>query len=219
MSSKRDRQRTEFAKLVYHLRQVLDLYRVIGLNSGPLSRRRRSTAFWIHVKMLAHESIAATVCKLFEREDRYGRNSIPAVITALPNGRWKSQQRAAVVLFAKKYGVSANMADVKSYLRCALYCFECSNKQILDDLREFRDKHVAHSEAGYKLRLLPSIETFEQIFAFANDFYQMVTRDLFESGPDTFDSHVGRAAINLMTALRIQNPTFDFEVRLGRTTT
>jgi hypothetical protein len=58
---------TGYATLVYRLRQDIDLYRVIRLNRDQLSVHGKSKAFWWYLEMLAHQSIAVTVCKIFER--------------------------------------------------------------------------------------------------------------------------------------------------------
>jgi AbiU2 len=211
MKATSERKRTDYAKLVYRLRQDIDLYRVIGLNVRQLSEHGRSNAFWGYLEMLAHQSIAATTCKLFEREDRYERNSIPALISGLPDSAWTPEQIESVVRFAAKYGASSKFSDMKSHLWCALYCFECSNRKALDDLIEFRNKHVAHSQGGYKLSPLPSIDSFEQIFAFTNDFYRVVSDALFGVVPVVIYSPVGRGAIKVMKALEIADLQYDFK--------
>jgi hypothetical protein len=211
MKAKSERKRTDFAKLVYRLRQDIDLYRVIGLNVSQLYEHGQSRAFWGYLQILAHQSIAATTCKIFEREDRYERNSIPAIISGLPDGAWTQEQIESVVRVAAKYGVSAKFSDMKSHLWCALYCFECSNRKILDELKDFRNRHVAHSQGGYRLSALPSIDSFEQVFAFANDFNRVVSDALFGIGPATIESPVGRGAIKVMKALEINAPKYDFK--------
>jgi AbiU2 len=211
MKAKSERKRIDLFKLVYRLRQDIDLYRVIGLNVSQLSVHGRSGAFWGYLQMLAHQSIAATTCKIFEREDRHERNSIPAIVSGLPDRAWTHEQIESVVRFAGRYGVSAKFSDMKSHLWCALYCFECTSGKTLDDLRVFRNKHVAHSQSGCTLSALPSIDSFEQVFAFANDFYRVVSDALFDIRPATIDSQVGRGAIKVMKALKIATPKYDFE--------
>ncbi len=72
-----DKKNIGLAKLLYELRQDLDIYCLISANADKIKGKGIGNAFFGHLQQLALRSIAVNICKIFEEEKGYQLNSIP----------------------------------------------------------------------------------------------------------------------------------------------
>lgn len=210
LGSKIDLKNVQLALLLSNLRQNLDLHRVIGLNADELKKLGLGESFWGAVQQSAHDEIVLLLCKIYEREDQYERNSIPGVINALPSSKYTETQRASVVRFGKKYGNTAPSVCLKCHLQDTLRLFVEANADTFNRIRKFRNKFGAHSEHGAKPTSLPSHKSFETLFDFGVDFYKMISDGILGVGPALMGGYVGVGTIKLMKKLGIEKPQFSF---------
>jgi hypothetical protein len=82
--SKTDKKNIELSKLLYHLREDIDLERIIRLNVVALRDGEISNALVWYLRKTAQESLALYFCKIFELPDGHSLNSIPGIIGSLP---------------------------------------------------------------------------------------------------------------------------------------
>lgn len=205
-----DEKNIGLAKLIYRLRQDLDLYRIIGLNQKELTEKGVSVALWGHLQMMAHESIAVTICKIFEKEDRYPRNSMPGIIEELCGKTSHDGRTVLLQKFAEKYGVNADILEEAQLLAAVVADFRQKHTVALARLKYFRDKIGAHSEHGIVVDALPSLDECEQSFEFAVDFYRVVSAVYIDVIPAFIGSHVGDGLVRVMEALGIESPAVKF---------
>jgi hypothetical protein len=201
---------SEVGKLIYRLRQAIDVFRVIGLNVEALDKRNAGTAFFGYVQSTALEQIALIICKIYEREKGYELNSIRGVIRRLSERSFTREQLRGIELFGRKYGNVGVCVDAEQFLCRTVELFGEGHKEALRRLNTFRDKFAAHSEAGIQLQPLPSQDDFECRLQFAYDFYSVIHDSVVGVGPALMSSHSGWSLIRLMEAIGIKDPVFHF---------
>jgi hypothetical protein len=214
MNRNLDPKNVALVKLVYRLRQDIDLYRVVGLNADSLRQAGVGVGFWSYLQQLAHESVALTICRIYEKEQRYPLNSIPSIINILPC-ECSIDEISAVLKFSRKFGTIKDVTSVREILAAVFESVCRDHAESLQKLKIYRDKFGAHSEDGAELKPLPSLAEFESLFEFANEFYRLVSDTLLGFGPAPIVETVGRSAVMVMARLGIQNPRFDFEESAG----
>src|SRR6478752_3754833 len=84
MNPKTDRKNVELRRLVGHLRDHIDVHRIIGINHSALSASATSNILLGHMQRSALESAALIICKIYESSPRNDLNSIPGIIESLP---------------------------------------------------------------------------------------------------------------------------------------
>ena len=81
MQRSMDEKNIGLARILYELRQDLDIYCLISINAGKINENKRGIGkiFFGHLQQLALRSIAVNICKIFEEEKGFELNSIPGV--------------------------------------------------------------------------------------------------------------------------------------------
>ena len=217
-----DRKNIGLAKLIYRLRQDLDVYRIIGLNAAAAKRlggQQVSGGFFGYVQGAALESAALTARKIYDWEDprkQYKLNSISGVMARIDKHRFSPEQAKAVERFCVKFGKTVVEKRPATYLRKTSVAFQKKHTVSLERLRRFRNQHVAHSEfmifrKGAKPdKALPSLEEFEELFDFAVDFYKLVSDGLLNVGPTGFAPYAGTGLVRTLKNLGLPDAQFDF---------
>lgn len=211
LGSKTDKKNIELSKLLYQLREHLDVARIIGLNVVAIRNSEISNALGGHLQKTAQESLALYFCKIFELPDGHSLNSIPGIIGSLPKTPLSGDQIAAFVGFGTKYGNKANPSQAKSYLNKTFNQFRKRHSVSLKLLKNFRDTVGAHSDSDSNSKILPSHDECEKLYAFVVAFYNLVARYVINSGPATIPRGAGSGLVRLMKSMGIQNPKTDFE--------
>ena len=209
--TKTDFKNIALAKLLLQLRGDIDLHRLIGLNLKSLRRSKISNALLGHLQNLAHGSIAICICKMLEESKRNELDSIPAIIESLPPLTISAEKAKKIEEFGSRYGNSCSLIEVKSYLRGTLGLFVGMHSRTFERLKKYRDKIGAHSESQVRKDSLPSHAEFEEIYTFAEDFYEVVSRNIINVSPVTFRGHVGKGFFKLMESMGLETLLFDFE--------
>ena len=212
ISPKVDPKNVGLVKLVYRLRQSIDLYRIIGMNVEAIKQSAGGPTFWAHVQVLALESVALSVCKIYEHEKHNELNSIPGIIDHLSTV-CPAEQKISVDRFLERFGGALGSTDLLEQLRTVFKKF-CSDHSVsLQKFRVYRDKVGAHSEHGAALDSLPSVDEFEQMFEFADSFYRLVSGGLLNIGPALVGAHVAVDVVAVLKRLGIVNPKINFEAK------
>ena len=210
--SKTDKKNIELSKLLYHLRDDIDIERTIGLNVVALRESQISYALVWYLRKTAQESLALYFCKIFELPDGHSLNSIPGIIGSLPETPLSGDQVTAFVDFGRKYGNTAKPSQAKPYLKKTLHQFRKKHSVSLKLLKDFRDTVGAHSDSDSNSKFLPSHDECEKLYTFAIEFYNLVARYVIKSGPATIPRQAGSGLVRLMKSMGVQNPKTDFDV-------
>jgi predicted DNA-binding mobile mystery protein A len=208
---KTDDKNIGLAKMIFWLRQNLELYELISVNVGNLRTVGASEALFGHLQKLAMEAIAVTICKIYEEEKRNELNSIVGVINALPErNQYTQAQLRSVERFAEKQGMRKECENPREYLLQLFSEFTISHAEGFSSLRRFRDKFASHSEHNFELGTLPSFEEFEALYTFADGFYRLISEEFLDVGPALFELYVRTGFIKLLRAIGIKNPAQRF---------
>jgi hypothetical protein len=212
LGSKTDKKNIELSKLLYQLREDIDVERIIGLNVVALRDSEISNALVWHLRKTAQESLALYFCKIFELPDGHSLNSIPGIIGSLPETPLSGDHATAFVGFGRKYGNKADSSQVKSYLNKTFNQFRKRHSASLKLLKDFRDTVGVHSDSNSNSKFLPSHDEFEKLYTFAVEFYNLVARYVINSGPAPIPRLAGSGLVSVMKSMGVQNPKTDFDV-------
>jgi hypothetical protein len=91
-----DHKNIGLAKILFSLRQDLDIHCLIRVNGSQIDHHRPGNWFLGHVTMRALESIVLAICNIYEDENgRYELNSIQGVLNSLSRRRDRRAAPAA----------------------------------------------------------------------------------------------------------------------------
>jgi len=171
-----DQKYIGLAKLLYALRQDVDVYCLISVNVKAISEIGTGQNFFGHIQRLTIEAISLNVCKIFEDErGRYELNSIQGVMNQFRRIDQKPTvlNASKLTTFITRYGGQVT-EDAVSCLQSTVDSFRAKHKNDLERFKTFRDKVIAHSEYGVTIENLPSYAAMEQLFDFGADFYSLI---------------------------------------------
>jgi len=205
-----DDKNVELLKMISHLRDHIDIQRIIGLNAVALRNSNISRALLGHIQMSALDSTAIYICKIFEASARNELNSIPGIINSLARTPLSVKQKQDFSTFGRKYGNHLEPTEGKSYLDGTFGLFRGLHSASLNQLKEFRDTIGAHSDSTATIKVLPSHAEFESFFNFAYDFYALISRSINNVGPAHIPGKVGAGLRKLIETMGVKSAKFDF---------
>jgi hypothetical protein len=103
-------------KLLYGLRQELDIFCLLSVNATTINQRGVGKNFWEHIQRLAQESIVLKICKVYEEEKTYPLNSIGGVLSHVLTESPKALDNLKIEAFIQKYSGPTGTADHASRL-------------------------------------------------------------------------------------------------------
>ena len=207
---KADLKTIELGKLIYWLRQYLDIHRMIGLNADLLKKKEAGGTYWGVNYRMALDAIAVTVCKIFERETMgYERNSIPGIIAELEGKKLAGARAACVRRYGEKYKIRTSGTQPAATFCAVVSAFKDAHSKSFQRLKDYRNKIGSHSEHGFRGEDLPSHDEFETIFEFANHFYR-TAHELDDVHGALMTKHAEMGLVPVFKKLGIENPTRNF---------
>jgi len=150
-----DKKNIGLAKLIYGLRQDLDIDCLIATNATEI-KKCGAGVFFGHIQMRVVESIALCICKIFEDEKKYELESISGVVRYLVAQPSTCLDESKVNEFLLNYGCASSADSPIGKLQSTLEEFRDKYKDELERFKSFRDKVVAHSEYDASRDSLPS---------------------------------------------------------------
>ncbi len=195
-----DQKNIGLAKLLYELREDLDIYCMISINADRIKQRGIGKIFFGRVQQLAVRSITLNICKVFEEEKGYELNSISGVLRHLLTEAPSTLDEVKIRAFIQKYNGPSDFRSSISTLQSTIDGFRAKFKVELDRFKEFRDKKAAHSEYDISIETLPSYDVMENLFCFGADFYDLVSAAFVGVAPYDFETW-RRAKISLKRLL------------------
>jgi hypothetical protein len=174
-----DQKNIGLAKLLYELRQNLDIYCLLSVNAGKIDIGK---AFFGHLQQLVIKYISMDICKIFEDENNYELNSIPGIIRHLSKSPTVFED-SKIRNFVQKYGGPSDAENLISALKVTVNNYKKRHRRELNRFKTFRDKKIAHSEHGFSIENLPSYDSMERLFSFGKDFYNLIASTIIGVGP------------------------------------
>jgi hypothetical protein len=213
--TKRDGKNSALFELVAQLRDHIDVRRIIRWHFDALRNNDIDGAFLGYLRTSAHESIAIYVCKIYESSTRNELNSIPGIIESLPLTRLGDTQKREFATFGKRYGNYSEPTEARSYLKGTFGLFCGIHSESLDRLKKFRDTIGAHSDSKAARRSLPEDVELDKLFAFANDFYELICSSVNKGGHRSVSRRVGHGFKRLLESMGVDNVKIDFDDESG----
>ncbi len=214
MNEQIDNKNIGLSRLIFDLKQSMDLRMLIGLNATKINKKA-GKSFFGYVQKLALENIALSICKIFEKTKRNKINSITSIIDFINSNPATPKYSEQIESFIDQYG--EKMVKKNQYggpLKKILEKFKEDNKGDYSKFKEIRDSRVAHSQdmsEGTKL-LVPSYDAMEKFLNFASEFYSMIHESFIGGSPVDHESDrkIFRGAITILEHLGHQNIKTEF---------
>ena len=170
-----DHKNIGLVKLLYELRQDIDIYCLISINDDGINQRGVGKSFIFRLRQLVIKSIALSICNIYEYKNKYELYSIHGVLINLPNEVRTTLDDNKLKAFIQKYNGLLTSDNSISAIESTIKGFRKRYKDELNRFKAFRDKKVAHSEFGFTGDSLPSYDMMEKLFYFGADFYELVS--------------------------------------------
>ena len=197
------------SKLLYFVRQDIDVHRVIGLNVQELQKLVVGAALFWHLQRSAHIGIAMHFSKIYELPGKYLLNSVPSIAMTFRETVTNETDLAAIGRFSTKWHEVTN-EDVTliggELLSRVVMGFRRRMVSQLGVLQDFRDKYGAHAEAGFEPSSLGSHDDYEQLFEFAYDFYQLLSPIVSKAYGASIPPHVETSLSDVLMKLGVNEP-------------
>ena len=207
-----DDKNIELCKVLYEIKESLELYKITALNAGKIKSFGAGKTFFAYVQMLAQKSVAINMCCILEKQKGFELNSIPGLLSYIRDKGIAANDQSPIDNFISKYGKSSQTLE-ETYS-----AFYSQHKQSIERIKNIRDKRIAHSEhpaltTAKNTTSLPSYDAMEKILTFGIDFYPMVARAYLENiFPVDYnrDAKVLTSTCSLLKKMGIDEITKDF---------
>jgi len=176
LNSKIDNKNIGLLKNLYWLRNELDVYCLISVNSESIKKRGVGKSFFGFLKRSCIDLITLNICKIYEYEKDYELNSVEGVLKHITDKQLSALDSSSVCDFIRKYENRPNKDELLSSLSSTVAGFKKKYENELERFKTYRDKGVAHSEFGFNPNDLPSYDVMERLFDFGVDFYKLVSK-------------------------------------------
>jgi len=176
LNSKMDNKNLGLLKILFLLRQELDVYCLITVNRESIIKKGAGKTFFTFLQGACKKLIALSICKIYEYEKAYELNSVEGVLKHIIDERLSALDSSRVCSFISKYENRPDEDELLSSLSSTVAGFKKKYENELERFKTYRDKVVAHSEFGFNLDNIPSYDVMECLFDFGADFYKLVSR-------------------------------------------
>jgi hypothetical protein len=188
ISTSIDYKNIGLVKLLHRLRQDLDIFCLVSVNVDGIKQRGIGVSFFGHLRQLVIESIALSICKIYEHEGKHELNSIHGVFRNLPKDVRTILDNAKLKAFIQKYNGPLIMDDPISAIESTIKKYRKRYQIELDRFKNFRNKKAAHSQYEVSIDNLPSFDVMENLFYFGADFYALISSSFIGVGPHDLNS-------------------------------
>ncbi len=195
IDSKTDNKNIGLVKILWELRQALDVYCLVAANTDSIEGKGAGKSFFRFLRTSHVHLIVIDICKIFEDEKkckqgkvRYELNSIDGVLKSLADSQPPVLGPAKVNSFVRKYSNGRGEDGTISAISLTVDDFKTKYQKELERFKTYRDKWCAHSEFGSNPRDLPSYDIMERLFNFGLDFYMLVSEAFISVGPCDLNS-------------------------------
>jgi len=200
-----DEANIELSKSLLTIHNSIAVYSIIGLNAERIEKGHTYFGF---VQQQQVEFIAIGLSKVFEQEKTYRLNSIPSILRFIESNEILPTNPHAVSNYLGQWKNETSRAwthDVKRMLDSQYSKYKIEIRRI----KEARDTHVAHSQAGIPRKDLPSVAVFHELLALAFGFHDFVNSGFINthSHPILTDTSVQNSLANVLRAIGVSDVT------------
>lgn len=200
-----DAANIERSKSIMNIHSSVVVYSLIGLNA---SRIKKGRTFFGLVQQQQVELIAIGFSKIFEQEKGYRLNSIPSILRFIERNAIAPSDPHAVseYLGTRKSGKGKHWLDDLKRMSADEHA---KYKRELHRLREARNTHVAHSQAGSPRKDLPSVAVFQELLLLAFGFHDFINSAFINthSHPILTDNRIQASLSNVLAAAGVPDVT------------
>jgi len=210
-----DERNIELSKILYTLKQSIDLEKILGLNADTINKQGCGKRFFAHIQMITIEVCVMYIWKIFEKEKReYSLNSIPAIISFIKENKVQPKGDGAITEFISKYG--PHIKNKNGYITILENIYEDfyeKHKISFERYGYARNKVFAHAEYKAQVNSLPSHTVMKELLLFGVDFYYMICRAYINVGPHPIheDKQILKSASGLLKMLGIKDVKTEFD--------
>ena len=177
MSKKLDGKNIELSKILFEMKQNLDIYKAIGLNAKSINLKGSGKTFFGIAQRNALRLYIVDVCKIFEERKNNKLNSLPEIIDFIKNNQIELIDFKPICKFVQSNDKSTTRED--DYLEILseiLGEFKEKNKNIFKFYKTLRDKKLVHAEDISRLQKnsSPTFCEMERLLLFGVAFYSMI---------------------------------------------
>ena len=167
----------ELAESLFRLKQDLSVYEVIAANSDRL-RDCEYNKFLSYVYWRSQSSIIVRLCSIYEtqieKDKAYSLSSISGIRKSIINGDLEISE-LILTEFLKLYPCDdPTIIDRTKQFLHSTKQFGFQNKQVIKELKKYRDTQLAHHETGIEIKSLPSFAEMDSLYKFAYLFCKVV---------------------------------------------
>lgn len=199
------------AKLVFDLRQDLDLYCLLSANWTEINDQFGVAGLFPQIRRRVLGGIILGLCKAYEVEGHmYSLNSIDGIMQQLKNDNLEPFDDSALRDFVNASPGKTLPVDA---LDVTINSFKTQYRAELEKFKQARDKVIAHSEFLALIDTVPSYDVMEKLFLFVSKFYEAISTAFWGINPDDIPNN--RPAyvdlVRLLEILGIENVKTDLQ--------
>jgi hypothetical protein len=204
-----DKSNIELGNSLWAIRSSITVYSVIALNASKIENGK---GFFGFVQGQQIELIAVGFSKVFEKEKNYRLNSILSIIQFIKKNNIDPTNPRALSNYLAHWKIDKGESWVLDLEVLLKNQYTKYKKEILR-IKEARDKHIAHSQAGVPKKDLPSIAVFEELLGIAFGFHNFVNSAFLNvsSHPILTDTHVQTNLVKLLREIGLSDVTTEFQ--------
>ena len=183
-----DQKNIELAKMLFSLKQSIDIEKLLGLNADSINSVGIGKKFFVHIQMVLIESCVINICKIFEQGKNHPLNSIPAILSFIKTNNIDPKHPDFINEFIIKYGNKNKGSKHIEILKTICINFYSKHQVSFARYDYARDKVIAHSEHQAQRNSLPSHAIMKDLLRFGSEFYYMINKAFLNIGPHPIHS-------------------------------
>ena len=144
MKEKLDSKNIELTKVLFKIKQSLEVEKLLMINAKQINKKAGKT-FFLHAYSLAINTSVLDICRILEVNKRYKLNSLPSVINFIEGNNIKPLHLPPIQEYCKKYKEQFTKSTCPTTAFKQIFSsFEKQHKKDLFIMKNFRDISVAH---------------------------------------------------------------------------
>ncbi len=198
-----DEANIELSKSLLKIHDSLAVYSIIRLNA---SRIKKGRTYFVFVQQQQVELIAIGFTKVFEQEKAYRLNSIPSILRFIEQNDIVPTEPHAVSNYLGQWKNEKGEPWIHDLQRM-LDSQYSKYKSEISRIKEARNTHIAHSEAGSPRKDLPSVAVFQDLLGLAFGFHDFINSAFINthSHPILTDTRVQTSLVNVLRAIGVSD--------------
>jgi|WetSurMetagenome_2_1015567.scaffolds.fasta_scaffold03157_1 hypothetical protein len=212
---KLDAKNIELSKILFELKQTLDVEKILSLNAAQINKKTGKSFFWL-VHHIVLDSFIINLCKIYEEKSRNKLNSLPRILNYIQSNKLKPRNPDIAENFIKKN--NQKIYKLNSFggpFQKIFKSFMEAHKTTYLDLKTCRNAKLAHAEDSERNNItsLPCFAELEEMLFFVIDFYEVIHQTYIGGYPVKHkeERRVSTSLFNVLNALGFTDIKKDYE--------